>query len=93
MRMAALLFVLTLGLTGVPALAADAIAAPQAAASQPASAQATPQADVDIDVNREGGGAWYTSPTWIAIGVIALVLLVVIIAMASRGSGTTIVRE
>ena len=94
MRLAALLFVLVLGLAAAPPLAIDAAAAPQqaAASQQPAAAQSPAQADIDVDINR-GGGAWYTSPTWIAIGVIALVLLVVIIAMASRGSGTTIVRE
>lgn len=49
--------------------------------------------DVNVDVNRGGGGAWYTNPLWIAIGVIALILLIVLIVMASRGGGTTIVRE
>ena len=48
--------------------------------------------EVDIDTD-EGGGAWYTSPIWIAIGVIALVLLILLIVMATRGGGTTIVRD
>ena len=60
------------------------------------SAQQQPQGagkvDVDVDVHR-GGGAWWTSPTWIAIGAIALVLLVVIIALIARGGGTTVIRE
>ena len=52
------------------------------------------QGKVDVDINTpSGGGAWWTSPTWIAIGVIALVLLIVIIAMAARGSGTTVIKE
>jgi uncharacterized membrane protein len=33
------------------------------------------------------------NPIWIAIGVIALVLLIVIIAMAARGSGTTVIKD
>jgi hypothetical protein len=48
--------------------------------------------EVDIDTDR-GGGAWYTSPLWIAIGVIALVLLILLIVVASRGGGTTVIRE
>lgn len=50
------------------------------------------QLDVNIDVD-EGGGAWWTNPIWIAVGVIALVLLVVIIAMAARGGGTTVIKD
>jgi hypothetical protein len=52
------------------------------------------QGKVSVDINtHSGGGAWWTSPVWIAIGVIALVLLIVIIAMAARGSGTTVIKE
>ena len=75
------------------AAGATAAAAPMAAASvmgDEAQQPAPPQIDVDID--REGG-AWYTSPMWIAIGVIALVVLIMLIVMATRGGGTTIVRD
>jgi hypothetical protein len=51
-----------------------------------------PKAEIDIDVNR-GEGNWWVSPTWLAIGGIALVLLIVIVAMVARGGGTTIVKE
>ncbi len=52
------------------------------------------QGKVDVNINaHSGGGAWWTSPIWIAIGVIALVLLIVIISMATRGSGTTVIKE
>ena len=52
------------------------------------------QGKVDVDINtHSSGGAWWTNPIWIAIGVIALVLLIVIIAMAARGSGTTVIKE
>ena len=34
-------------------------------------------------------GAWYTQPVWIAIGVIALVLILVLISMAGRRNNTT----
>lgn len=53
-----------------------------------------PQKEVkaDIDIDR-GGGRWYANPVWIAIGVIALVVLVLLIALAVRGGGgSTVVR-
>jgi hypothetical protein len=38
-------------------------------------------------------GAWYTQPVWIAIGVIALILIIVLISMAGRGrNNTTVVK-
>ena len=48
--------------------------------------------EVDIDTN-EGGGAWYTSPVWLAIGALALIVLVLLVVMAARGGGTTVVRD
>ena len=52
--------------------AADSVEAPQA-----------PQ--INIEVNK-GGSKWYASPVWIAIGVIGGVLLLMLLAMALRGS-------
>jgi cell division protein FtsW (lipid II flippase) len=37
-------------------------------------------------------GAWYTQPVWIAIGIIALVLVIALIAMAGRRNNTTVVK-
>lgn len=55
-----------------------------------------PQApQINVEVKREGGRAWYMSPTWMAIGGIALVVLILLIVLAARGSGsggTTVVR-
>ena len=77
----ALISVASLGQLALPALAL--------AAQQPGG-----KLDVNIDVNKGGGGGdWWANPVWIAIGVIALVLLVVIVAMSTRGGGTTIVKE
>lgn len=56
--------------------------------------QANPPAQINVEVNK-GGRAWYASPVWVAIGVIALVVVVMLIAMAARGGGgggTTVVR-
>jgi hypothetical protein len=80
------------------------LAAPLPASSAPVDpptmmAQAAPQEapknlDIDINVNRGGTGvAWYRSPVWIAIGALAFVVLLVLIIAATRGGGTTIVKE
>ena len=74
---------------GSAALPAVAVAADSGYAQQPP----TGQLDVDIDVNDGGGGAWWTNPVWIAIGIIGALVLVLIIVMAARGGGTTIVKE
>ena len=52
----------------------------------------TQDAKVDINVNDHKGGAWYTNPVWIAIGIIALVLIIALIAMAGRGRDTTVIK-
>jgi hypothetical protein len=50
--------------------------------------------DVDINVNHNGGGGrWYANPMWIAIGALAVILLIALIVMAGRGGGTTVIRD
>ena len=77
----ALVAVLCLGPLAIPALAL--------AQGQPV------QGKIDVDINTHSGssGAWWANPIWIAIGAIALVLLILIIVMAARGSGTTVIKE
>lgn len=87
--MAALL--IASGLVLVPAGASAAGVEETAAAVQQQAPQ-TPNAQVDIDVNR-GGGAWYTSPVWIAVGIVVLLLIVLIATTAGRGGGTTVVKD
>jgi hypothetical protein len=55
-------------------------------------ATTTQDAKVDISVNDHKAGAWYTNPVWIAIGIIALVLVIALIAMAGRGRDTTVIK-
>ena len=57
------------------------------------SSQAPQPPQIHVEVNR-GGGRWYASPVWIAIGGVALVLVILLIVMAARGGGggTTVVR-
>ena len=75
--------------------AAGKLATPELAAADSyvlAMAQQPGQYSIDIDVNG-ADAAWWTNPLWIGIGVVALVLLVVIIALAVRGGGTTVIKE
>jgi len=48
--------------------------------------------EVDVDV-ADNDAAWYVSPTWIVIGVLAVGVLVAIIVAASRGGGTTVIKD
>ena len=83
-------FGLIVGNVASPAVAASSDSGYALAADD--QQQPSGRLEVDIDTN-EGGGAWYTSPVWIAIGVIALVLLIVLIITATRGGGTTVVKD
>lgn len=48
---------------------------------------------INVEINKGGGGrAWYQNPVWIAIGALAFVLLVVLIVMAAKGGGTTVLK-
>jgi len=68
-----------------PSLSSAVYAADAAELSQP------PQ--INVEVNKGGGGRrWYASPVWIAIGVIGGVLVLMLIVMALKGGGTTVVR-
>src|SRR5215467_1092549 len=52
--------------------------------------------EVTVGEQRSGGGVWYRSPVWIAIGAIALIVFVMLIVLLTRtggGGGTTIIRE
>ena len=50
--------------------------------------------NVDINVNRGGGGRWYANPVWVAIGAVAAVIILLLIVMIARGGGgTTIVHD
>jgi hypothetical protein len=47
-----------------------------------------------IDININGGHAWYHSPVWIAIGILAAIVILLLLVLAARGSGgTTIVKD
>jgi hypothetical protein len=99
MRTVMLTLSMVFGLVLVPASLASrsvVFAAPAAQAVQAADSQQAQPPQINVEVNKGGGGrAWYASPIWVAIGVIALVLVVMLIVMAARGGGgggTTVVR-
>lgn len=62
--------------------------APPDRAAQPAPDQSSP-APVNVEVvNRR----WEPTPTWIAIGAIAIVLVVIVVFMATRTGSNTVIR-
>ena len=69
-----------------------AVAQTQPKADDDGTAAAKVSGEVDVDV-RERDGAWYLSPTWVVIGILAVGVLVAIIVAASRGGGTTIIKD
>lgn len=53
-----------------------------------------PKAEVKVDIS-DGRQVWYTDPLWLALGAIALLIVIVLAVMAARGGGdrgTTVVR-
>jgi hypothetical protein len=96
MRTTFFALLLVLGLVAAPAVTASgsvvAASAVENVQQPDPPPPAQPSARLDIDIDTDRGGAWYTQPIWIAIGVIALIVIVALIAMAGRGGGTTVVR-
>lgn len=97
--MRAVLFAIALALglaIAIPAPAAaldvSSIAVAATAAGAVMTADLQPELKVDINVDR-GGGRWYANPVWMAIGGLAVLVLLVLFVMAIRGGGTTIVKE
>lgn len=53
-----------------------------------------PKADIKVDIDSSPNTVWYADPVWIAVGAIALLIVIVLAVMASRGGSdrTTVVR-
>jgi hypothetical protein len=97
----ALAFSVMLSLWSTPSVAAQignshgpAVVALQQPSGGAAPAQPSGKIDVDININRGNSGArWYANPMWIAIGALAVIVLISLIVMAGRGGGgTTVVK-
>jgi DMSO/TMAO reductase YedYZ heme-binding membrane subunit len=70
-----------------------AISAPAAITAVVWTTHAQTPSKVEVDVNTSHSrGAWYTQPVWIAIGIIALVLIILLIMAAGRRDTTTVVK-
>ena len=66
----------------------------QQQAQQPPPPQPQTQGgDVKLNIDVKTDRVWYADPFWITIGVVALLVIVLIAVMASRGGGTTIVER
>lgn len=84
------------GLLMIPAIDAGSSVAsgpafwPVVQAADSAEIAQAPQ--INVEINKGGGRRWYASPVWIAIGVIGGVLVLMLIVMALRGGGTTVVK-
>src|SRR5262245_34937871 len=94
-----LAFALMLGVWSTPSIAGQIgsdgtaiVALQQPGSGSTPQAQPGGQLDVDINVNRGGSGQWYANPVWIAIGALAVIVLIALIVMAGRGGGTTVVK-
>src|SRR5262245_18851127 len=91
-----LAIILTLGVMAPQTPAPLGAVAPVVSASASMLQDQVPKdLNVDINVNRSGGGGqWYKSPVWIAIGAIAVVIVLLLLVMIARGGGgTTIVKD
>jgi len=52
-----------------------------------------PDQKIDITVQRPGGVAWYRNPVWIAIGILAIIVVLLLIVMVAKGNDTTVIRQ
>lgn len=73
--------------------AADVAVPGLAATDMVVAGQELPSGQIDVDIDADGGGAWWTNPIWIAIGVIALIAVIALVASAARGGGTTVIKD
>lgn len=76
--------------TAAALMFAGAPAASAAVTAEPAPAVQDAKIDVNIDTD-DGGGAWYVQPVWLAIGGLALLVIIFMVVSASRGKNTTTV--
>lgn len=55
-----------------------------------------PQAEIKVDIDDDADTVWYADPVWLAVGALALLVVIVLAVMAARGGSdrgsTTVVR-
>jgi hypothetical protein len=91
-----LAFMMAIGIAATPQAAPTAVSTGHSISALSLSLEQSPPKDVNVDikVNQGGGGRWYRSPVWIALGAMAVVIVLLLLVLIARGGGgTTIVRE
>jgi hypothetical protein len=89
--------ILMSGATVAPAATTAASSSKLVAMSVPmaiSAAQNVPEPEIKVDINlADDRTVWYADPFWIVIGVAVIGLIVVLVALSSRGGGgTTVIR-
>src|SRR5689334_21944104 len=62
----------------------------QPTTSEPRSAQPAPTESQPVNV--QVTNRWYFSPIWLAIGIIGAIVVIMLIVMASKSEGNTVIR-
>jgi hypothetical protein len=75
-----------------PQTAAGLIGSPTTVAAASLQQPDTPDLKIDVDLDNDDP-VWYTNPLWLAIGGLGLLVLILIVVFAARGSGTTVIKE
>src|ERR1700736_3830294 len=53
-----------------------------------------PNQKIEISVDNRGNAVtWYRNPVWIAIGVLAVIVVLLLIVLVSRGNDMTVIRQ
>jgi hypothetical protein len=52
--------------------------------------QSPPDIKVDITTKEGGGSTWYTQPIWLAVGGLALLVIILFAVMAGRNNTTVV---
>ena len=96
MRRVLLSLVCAAGLiAAMPAKSSASFAPAPAAVSAPAPVVAlqVPDKTIEVNIGDRGGARRYRSPVWIAIGALAIIAILLLVIVAARAGGTTIVKD
>ena len=63
------------------------------ATTAPVYALQVPDKQIEITVNDRGGGRWYRNPVWVALAAFGAIVILLLIILAVRSGGTTIIKE
>jgi len=63
------------------------------ATTAPVYALQVPDKQIEITVGERGGVRWYRNPVWIALAAFGAIVVLLLVILAVRGNGTTIIKE